>query len=146
MRTWGHRSQEVYDTLDPKLQVLMTRLRDEVADISLVSGHRDKIEQDSIFMSGASTLRWPDSKHNALPSKAVDIQPYPYPEYEPKLWGALGYLAGRAMAIAEEEGFQIRWGGDWNGDGDLTNQKFDDLFHLELTNEEASSNMDSRTT
>jgi hypothetical protein len=54
------------------------------------------------------------------------------PTYEKKLWGALGHIAGRAFAIAHEEGFSIRWGGDWDGDGDLTNQKFDDLFHIEL--------------
>lgn len=132
MRTWSPRSQRVYDTLDPQLQVLVTRLRDEVGDISLVSGHRDIQEQNALFAAGASTKRWPDSKHNKSPSKAVDLQPYPYPDYEPKLWGALGYIAGRAFAIAAEEGFRIRWGGDWNSNGDLTDQKFDDLFHLEL--------------
>jgi len=146
MRTWGRRSKRVYDTLDPRLQVLVTRLRDEVADISLTSGTRDFMEQNALFEAGASTLRWPDSKHNKIPSIAVDLQPHPYPKYEPKLWGALGYLAGRAMAIAHEEGFAIRWGGDWNGDGDLTNQKFDDLFHLEIVDEEVDRSMDSSST
>jgi hypothetical protein len=37
-----------------------------------------------------------------------------------------------AHAIAQEEGFHIRWGGDWDGDGDLTDQQFDDLFHIEV--------------
>lgn len=136
MRTWSKRSKRVYDTLHPKLQVLVTRIRDEVCDISLISGHRDFMEQNALFESGASTLRWPDSKHNKNPSRAVDLQPYPYPSYEPKLWGALGYIAGRAMAIAAEEGFSIRWGGDWNGNGDLTDQSFDDLFHLEIGDDE----------
>jgi peptidoglycan L-alanyl-D-glutamate endopeptidase CwlK len=143
MRTWSNRSKKVYDTLDPRLQVLVTRLRDEVADISLTSGYRTPDEQNELFEIGASTVRWPDSKHNKIPSKAVDLQPFPYPKYEPKLWGALGYLAGRAHAIAQEEGFSIRWGGDWNRNGDLTDQKFDDLFHLELIDEEVNSSMDS---
>jgi len=132
MATWSKRSQRVYDTLDPRLQVLVTRIRDEVTDVSLISGYRDFMEQNSLFEAGVSTLRWPESKHNKRPSKAVDLQPYPYPEYEPKLWGSLGYIAGRAHAIAAEEGFLIRWGGDWDGDGDMTDQQFDDLFHLEL--------------
>lgn len=132
MRRWSRKSQIVYDRLDPRLQVLVTRIRDEVVDISLLSGYRGPDEQNELYASGASTLPWPQSKHNKLPSQAVDIAPYPYPTYEPKLWGALGYIAGRAMAIAKEEGFQIRWGGDWDGDGDLTDQSFDDLFHLEL--------------
>ena len=132
MRKWSKKSQIVYDRLDPRLQVLVTRIRDEVVDISLVSGYRGPDEQNELYASNKSTLKWPNSKHNKLPSVAVDIAPYPYPTYEPKLWGALGYIAGRAMAIAAEEGFRIRWGGDWNMNGDLTDQKFDDLFHLEL--------------
>ena len=132
MRTWSCRSKKVFDTLHPDLQVLVTRIRDEVTDISLVSGYRDREEQNTMFDNGVSTLRWPDSKHNRKPSRAVDLQPYPYPDYDPKLWGALGYIAGRAFALAQQEGIRIRWGGDWDGDGDLTDQNFDDLFHIEL--------------
>lgn len=131
-RTWSPRSQRVYDTLDPRLQRLVTRIRDEVADISLVMGYRGEELQNALFDDGFSTLRYPDSKHNQDPSIAVDLQPYPYPEHEPKAWGALGYIAGRAYGIAQEEGFSIRWGGDWDGDGDTTDQNFDDLFHLEI--------------
>lgn len=132
-RTWSPNSQKVYDELDARLQVLVTRIRDEVVDISLVCGHRNQQDQDEANDTGHSQLRWPNGKHNKYPSVAVDLQPYPYPSSTPKLWASLGYIAGRAYAIAEEEGFQIRWGGDWDGDGDLTDQKFDDLFHLELT-------------
>ncbi len=132
MRTWSKRSKKVYDQLDRRLQVLVTRLRDEVTDISLTTGYRDRETQNTMQENGFSKVRYPDGKHNRKPSLAVDLQPYPYPQYEPKLWGALGYIAGRAHAIAEEEGFSIRWGGDWDGDGDLTNQTFDDLFHIEV--------------
>ena len=131
-RTWGTKSQRVYDTLDPQLQILVTRIRDEVVDVSLTYGHRDREEQNTIYESGFSKLKWPRSKHNHKPSQAVDLQPYPYPQEEPRLWGALGYIAGRAFEIAQQEGFRIRWGGDWDMDGDLTDQTFDDLFHLEL--------------
>jgi peptidoglycan L-alanyl-D-glutamate endopeptidase CwlK len=107
-------------------------LRDEVTDISLVTGYRDRELQNTLQENGYSKVRYPNGKHNRKPSKAVDLQPYPYPDSEPKLWGALGYIAGRAHAIAQEEGFHIRWGGDWDGDGDLTDQQFDDLFHIEV--------------
>lgn len=135
MRRWSDKSRLIYDQLHPNLQVLVRRLRDEVADISLVyphGGHRDAETQNELNRAGKSKVRWPYSKHNRYPSHAVDIAPYPYPHYEPKLWGALGYLAGRAYDIAAEEGFKIRWGGDWDEDGDLTDQSFDDLFHIEL--------------
>jgi len=132
MRVWSKNSQKVYDELDPRLQVLVTRIRDEVVDISLITGFRDRETQNTMYESNKSQLKFPFGKHNKKPSLAVDLQPYPYPEYEPKLWGALGYIAGRAHAIAAEEGFKIRWGGDWNGNGDLTDQNFDDLFHIEV--------------
>jgi peptidoglycan L-alanyl-D-glutamate endopeptidase CwlK len=131
-RTWSPRSKRVYDTLDERLQRLVTRIRDEVADVSLTSGYRDRVEQNGLFENNLSTLRYPDSKHNRSPSLAVDLQPYPYPRRDVKLWGALGYIAGRAYEIAYQEGFRIRWGGDWNGNGDMTDQNFDDLFHLEI--------------
>lgn len=132
MKKWSNKSKKVYDQLDERLQRLVTRIRDEVTDISLTYGHRDREEQNTMYENGVSMLRYPHSKHNRKPSLAVDLQPYPYPTYEPKLWGALGYIAGRAHQIAAEEGFRIRWGGDWDGDGDLTDQTFDDLFHIEV--------------
>lgn len=131
-KEWGAKSSRVYSLLDPDLQEFVTRLRDEVSDISLISGYRDVMEQNSLFEAGASTLRWPDSKHNKRPSQAVDLQPYPRPQSDEKLWGALGYLAGRSYAIAKDMGITVRWGGDWNSNGDLTDQKFDDLFHWEI--------------
>jgi peptidoglycan L-alanyl-D-glutamate endopeptidase CwlK len=119
MRKWSPNSKKVYDELDERLKVLVVRLRDET--------------QNTLFENSFSKVRWPDSKHNRRPSKAIDLQPYPYPKMTSKVWGALGYIAGHAIRIAAEEGFSIRWGGDWDGDGDMTDQDFDDLFHFELT-------------
>lgn len=132
MRTWSRNSLNVYHSIDPCLRRIMDRVLHEVADVSLVSGHRNSDQQDDLYRAGRSKVKWPNSKHNTIPSRAVDFQPYPYPDNEPKLWGSLGYIAGRAMAIAKEEGVILRWGGDWDGDGDTTNQSFDDLFHLEI--------------
>lgn len=132
MRVWGKRSTTVYETLHPALQQTMDYVLREVADVSLLFGHRDEATQNHFYATGKSKLRYPHSKHNKLPSHAVDFQPYPVPEYEPKLWAALAYIAGRAIAHAAERGVTLRWGGDWNRNGDLTDQKFDDLFHLEL--------------
>lgn len=135
MRKWGEKSQHVYDTLDPALQRIMDRVLHEVADISLLYGFRNEAEQNRLFDEGKSQLRFPKSKHNHYPSIAVDFAPYPYPKRETKLWAALAYVAGRAIAIAAQEGIILRWGGDWNQNGDLTDQHFDDLFHLEIAGE-----------
>jgi peptidoglycan L-alanyl-D-glutamate endopeptidase CwlK len=34
--------------------------------------------------------------------------------------------------VASEEGVNVRWGGDWDGDRDIDDQTFDDLPHFEF--------------
>jgi peptidoglycan L-alanyl-D-glutamate endopeptidase CwlK len=29
-------------------------------------------------------------------------------------------------------GIKIRWGGDWDSDGDINDNRFDDLVHVEI--------------
>ncbi len=131
-RSWGKRSLVVRATLDSRLKRVVDRILNEVSDVSLTSGHRGEEEQNELFHQKKSKLEYPQSKHNSYPSLAIDLQPYPYPGSRYKLWGALGYIAGRALAIGLEEGLVLRWGGDWDRDGDMTDQRFDDLFHLEI--------------
>lgn len=135
MRTWSPVSKARLDTCTKDVMWLMTTVRDEVADISILTGHRDQEEQDQKFAEGLSQVRWPNGKHNRYPSEAVDFQPYPLPERREKLWAALAYIAGRAIEIGKRRGLVVRWGGDWDQDGDLTDQNFDDLYHLEIRKE-----------
>ena len=132
MRTWGKRSLEVYATLDPRLTRVLDRVLQEVADISLICGFRDRDTQDAAVAAGTSEVEWPDGKHNKWPSLAVDLRPYPMPKRKEVLWAALGYIAGRMIQIGIEEGVGLRWGGDWDRDGDVTDQSFYDLFHIEI--------------
>lgn len=132
MRGWSIRSIRVLSELHPTLAYYLDRVLDEVADISLICGHRNQEDQMKAYFSGNSKLMWPDGKHNKIPSLAVDFQPYPMPKGKAKLWAALAYIAGRVVEMAAQDGVVIRWGGDWDADGDLTNQNFDDLFHLEI--------------
>lgn len=132
MRNWSRVSKERLDTCTAEVQWLMTTIRDEVADISILSGHRDEATQNSLYPK-YTKLRFPDGKHNKLPSEAVDFNVYPKPDTKAKQWAALAYVAGRAIEIGKRRGLTVRWGGDWDGDGDLTDQNFDDLFHLEVT-------------
>lgn len=134
MRKWGKGSVAVRETLDPRLQHYLDRVLLEVADITLICGHRGQAEQNEYFYGKPqrSKLPWPKGKHNKLPSLAVDFKPYPMPDRPEKLWASLAYVAGRIIQMAAEDGVCIRWGGDWDLDGDLTDQDFDDLFHLEI--------------
>lgn len=104
-------------------------------DCKVIEGYRNQADQDTAFFSGESTLKWPDGKHNRTPSIAVDVAPYPINWKNTKRFY---YFGGIVMGIAQrlrDEGkmtHRIRWGGDWDGDTDLDDQKLVDLVHYEL--------------
>ena len=79
---------------------------------------------------------WPYSKHNRLPSHAVDIAPWPIPDNwgadNPKELAKFYMLAGVIKAIACKYDVKVVWGGDWNGDGNFKDNRFDDLVHFQL--------------
>jgi peptidoglycan L-alanyl-D-glutamate endopeptidase CwlK len=98
-------------------------------DLFLVCGHRSKEEQDLVFNRGFSKVKWPNSKHNSLPSEAMDTCPYPID------WNNLERF--RQMyeilnMVAQENGMKIRFGADFNMNGNLKDDKFVDLPHCEL--------------
>ena len=110
----------------------LQRLFEEVCkthDCTILEGHRDKKRQDDAFRSGLSKLRFPQSKHNRYPSHAVDVIPYPIDFSDVKRIYAFGWFV---LETAKKMGIKIRWGGDWDGDGDIKDQKFNDLVHFEL--------------
>lgn len=98
-------------------------------NITIVCGYRSPREQEDAFLRGASKLRWPDSKHNDYPAKAVDAVPYPtLYESRPHFY----MLNGVLQTLAKQMGVKLRWGGDWDGDNEFSDQTFDDLAHWEL--------------
>jgi peptidoglycan LD-endopeptidase CwlK len=135
-RVWGRNSSDNLEGCSLDVIWLMCSVLEEVADISIICGHRGEEAQNKAFLDGVSKLRWPHGKHNSYPSQAVDFQPYPKPQRKEKLWASLAYIAGRAIEIGKRRGLIVRWGGDWDSDGDLTDQNFDDLFHLEVSRAE----------
>jgi hypothetical protein len=77
-------------------------------DITVLCGHRSKADQDKAVADGKSKARWPSSKHNATPSKAVDIAPYPIDWDDTARFRA---LAGHVLAVGEALGVPLKWGG-----------------------------------
>lgn len=126
---WSYSSLIKLEQLDVGLRCLVNKVRDK-RDISIITGHRGEADQDLMVRLGRSRVVWPDSKHNQLPSFAVDVQPYPY--IEKTLEKDLGYIAGLFVAYGDAEGLTIRWGGDWDKDGETHDQDWDDLFHFEI--------------
>lgn len=107
-----------------------------VCDITILEGHRDEETQTEYFNSGRSKVEYPFSKHNTLPSQALDVSPYPIPlkwgAENPKENAKFYFLAGVVKGCALKYNRQIRWGGDWDSDNDFNDQTFDDLVHFEL--------------
>lgn len=128
MAKFGRSSRARLDTCHPDLQ----RLFEEVVktwDCSVLQGTRDEETQNRLFDEGKSKLRWPESKHNSLPSNAVDVAPYPID------WNDTGrfyMFVGYTKRVAEEMGIKIRVGADWDSDGNTDDQTFNDLPHFEL--------------
>ena len=104
-------------------------------DFSIICGHRTKGAQEEACRIGASKVHWPDSKHNSEPSMAVDIAPYPIDWNNAKAFNRLSdcILETARQLLAEGRvTHRLRWGGDWDMDGDTTDQRFNDLPHFEL--------------
>jgi hypothetical protein len=53
-------------------------------------------------------------------------------EVEGAVAKAFARVAGVMLACAGARGYVVRWGGDWDNDGDLMDQEFHDLPHFEL--------------
>lgn len=116
-------------TCHPDLQ----RLFNEVVkswDCSIICGHRDKAAQDEAVRCKRSKEPWPKSKHNAVPSLAVDVLPYPFAGWDDK--ESMADFAAFVKKLADQMGIKIRWGGDWNGNGDWRDERFLDMPHFEL--------------
>ncbi len=127
MPAFSEHSQAQLDTACRELQYLFEKVIEDY-DCTVIQGHRGKDEQDEYFRTGKSRVEWPDSKHNALPSLAVDAAPYPIDWNNRERFVAFGsYVRGYARAL----GYRIRWGGDWDMDHELRDQTFMDLVHFE---------------
>lgn len=125
---YSPRSKTRLAELDPRLQLIMRELIKHM-DVTITTGHRTKAQQEEKYAQGFSRVQWPDSAHNKYPAEAVDVEPWPL-DYEDVRRYYL--MAGMVKAIASQHGVRLRWGGDWDGDNVLTDQRFDDLAHFEL--------------
>lgn len=131
MPVLSKQSQDELNTCDLELQTLFNHAI-QLIDFKVLKGHRGQAEQDAAYAAGHSKLKFPNSKHNSIPSQAVDAKPVATDIY------SFDYFAGFIKGIAAflkstgEIKKDIRWGGDWDMDTNLKNNKFNDLYHFEL--------------
>jgi peptidoglycan L-alanyl-D-glutamate endopeptidase CwlK len=98
----------IYDSLHPELKFVI----DDVArhfDIALIEGYRGPERQAELVEGNLSRKDFPKSKHNIMPSQAVDLLPYPI-NRENHL--QIAYLAGHMRMAGKCAGVKIVWGGD----------------------------------
>ena len=123
---YSKKSLEQLNTCDKRLQDLFNEVIKYV-DVSIICGFRDKAKQNEAFKNGNSKLKWPQSKHNSFPSKALDFMPWPNDKNEDYI-----YIAGIIVGIALKMKIPIRYGCDWNYNFRTSDEKFRDLGHIEL--------------
>jgi hypothetical protein len=95
----------------------------------VLEGHRGEAAQNAAYATGKTKLRWPQGKHNSLPSRAVDLAPTPIDWNDRERFTL---FAGFVMGTAAARGIRLRWGGDWNRNFQVSDNSFDDLVHFEL--------------
>lgn len=121
MPHFGNQSREKLDTCDKEIQDVLNEAIKHY-DFSVIWGHRSQVDQDRAYEQGNSQLRWPQSKHNKTPSRAVDVVPYPGGfDNDDKEFYLMATHILRAAALL---GVDLRWGGHW--------RNFKDLAHFEL--------------
>lgn len=116
----------------PQLQKLARAVAAKGVPFRVICAFRGKRDQERAFATGMSKVRWGQSAHNFFPSVAIDVAP----GWDgPLRWSDLkGFDAvGRAfVATARELDIPIRWGADWDRDGQSTDESFVDRPHIEL--------------
>jgi peptidoglycan L-alanyl-D-glutamate endopeptidase CwlK len=132
MFSFSERSRLALDTCDPQLVLVAERaLELSSIDFVVIEGHRSIDRQKQLFAAGASKLDGVRkmSLHNHSPSRAMDVVPWPIDWQDTRRFYI---LAGTILTAGRSLGITLRWGGDWDGDGQWKDQTFHDLPHFEL--------------
>jgi peptidoglycan L-alanyl-D-glutamate endopeptidase CwlK len=129
MPRFSQRSLRSFENLHPKLKLLLNEAIKEY-DFMILDSTRGRAEQELAFKLGNSKAHFGDSAHNYLPAIAVDIVPYPLDWEDLKRFKFLQFEVIKPLARRLE--IPIRQGLDWNMNGKVTDEKFQDYPHIEL--------------
>jgi len=128
MPKFGRKSRERLSTCNDALQKVFNEVIKHV-DCSILEGHRSKDRQNKLYEEGKTKVKYPDGRHNRQPSSAVDVTPYPV-DWKDRERQTL--FAGFVIGVASQMGIKLRWGGDWDQDFQVVDNRFDDFPHFEL--------------
>jgi peptidoglycan L-alanyl-D-glutamate endopeptidase CwlK len=130
------RSLERAKDVNPKLiNLFLLAIRRTPIDfgVAWMGGKRTPEEQNQLFKEGYSQcdgyLKL--SKHQS--GDAIDLNAFVGQKMVDNK-EMLCVVAGVMFACASELNIKIRWGLDWNSDGNILDNKFNDQYHFELIN------------
>ena len=124
MYKFGRKSKERLKGVDVRLINVLNELI-KIMDVTIIEGLRSEKRQKELLAKGATKVKY--SKH--MEGKAVDLAPY---TIDSENRAGFHYMGGMIRGIGKQLGIKIRWGGDWDSDGDVKDNGFDDLVHVEL--------------
>jgi peptidoglycan LD-endopeptidase CwlK len=137
MNHFSETSKARLKTCHRDLQTLFAHVINEY-DCTIVCGHRDQPEQDKAYAEKKSTKQYPNSKHNKIPSLAVDAAPFEPGtgiDWTPR---QMAFFAGFVKGVAAKLyvmgviSHRIRCGIDWDSDNDVDDETFIDAPHFEI--------------
>jgi peptidoglycan L-alanyl-D-glutamate endopeptidase CwlK len=124
MPRFGRRSKQRLKGVDAKLVNVANELI-KLMDVTVIEGLRSQERQNELVAQGKSKTKF--GKHVA--GKALDLAPYPIDWNDRERFH---YMGGLIRGIGHSLGIKIRWGGDWDSDGEIKDNAFDDLVHVEI--------------
>lgn len=138
--TFGERSEYQLRDVHPELVTAARAvLRVTPIDFTVFCGRRTLDEQQALYAQGRTAPGRIVTDRDGVNKRskhqdglAIDVAPWPI-QWEGKYARERFYwLAGAFLATANNLGIELKWGGDWDGDGSFADQRFDDLPHFEL--------------
>lgn len=140
MPSFGRSSKRSLQSAHSDLQAI-AQFAIQYVDFSVLEGERGETRQNDLYSLDKTQLKWPDSKHNIggysgrEKAWAIDVAPYPVDWQDERRFEQLSGVFQLAHRFLSEHGVvskTLRWGGNWDQDNHLSDNKFDDLGHYEL--------------
>ena len=128
MPKFGRKSRERLSTCHTDLQKVFNEVIKYV-DCSVLEGSRSEERQNKLLKEGKTKVAYPKGRHNSFPSNAADVAPYPIDWKDRERFHL---FAGFVLGMARGMGITLRWGGDWNMNFEVDDNKFDDFPHIEI--------------
>ena len=128
MPSFSARSLKARAELHPELQKLVDAAIKEI-DFIILDAQRGRAEQERAFKAGNSKARFGQSAHNYIPAVALDVCPSPVDWNDAAKFRAIAKVF---VAVAKRLDIPLRWGADWDMDGDWKDERFLDWGHFEL--------------